>query len=134
MRPLSNDSRIPQATYKIQVKYQFWEVKFIMPLYSLHQVVYMIERDLKVLKPESQDTKSYKKCPVWTVHHWICPSRRKKWTGRGKLWPRARWWSSDTKLTVYPVIHKSNASNVTNVYAIYKRAKYGLDFGWQLVS
>ena len=39
-----------------------------------------------------------------------------------------------TRPTVYPAINKSNTSNATNVYAMYRRAKNGLDCEWQLVS
>ena len=40
-------SRVPQVSYKIQLKYNS-----------------LIERHLQVLKQESCDAKSYKKCPA----------------------------------------------------------------------
>ena len=47
---------------------------------------------------------------------------------------KLRRWGSVTKPTVYPAIHKSNASTATNVYAIHRRAKNELHCEWQFVT
>ena len=46
-------------------------VKFIKPLHSLHHFVYLIKRDLQVLKPESQDANATKiaQCEQHTIEY-----------------------------------------------------------------
>ena len=47
MRPEKFPESHKLLTSSLQVKNQFWEVKFIKPLYSLYQFVYMFEETCK---------------------------------------------------------------------------------------